>query len=48
MKTLAGLIQKMIKKDGVETADNILAGMLLVHKDYFKLRDEIERYLRDN
>jgi hypothetical protein len=47
MKTLVSAINKLIKKVGTETADNILAGMMLVHKDYFKLMDEIERYLKD-
>jgi predicted O-methyltransferase YrrM len=48
MKTLLSEIQKLIKKCGIETADNIVAGMLLVHKDYFKLTAEIERYLKEN
>ena len=48
MKTLVGLIQKMAKKYGTETADNVLAGMMLVKKDYFSLMAEIERYLNEN
>lgn len=48
MKTLVGLIQKMVKKFGVETTDNVIAGMLLVKKDYFNLMDEIERYLKED
>lgn len=48
MKTLVGLIQKMVKKYGVETTDNVIAGMLLVKKDYFSLMNEVERYLKEN
>lgn len=47
MKTLIDGINKLVKKEGKETADNILAGMLLIHKDYFKLKKAIEDYLAD-
>lgn len=47
MKTLISMINKLVKAKGAEAADNILAGMMLVHKDYFKLMNEIERYLKD-
>ena len=45
--TLVGLIKKMAKKYGTERADNMLAGMMMVHKDYFKIKTEIERYLKE-
>lgn len=48
MKTLVSVISKLIKKVGAETADNIIAGMMLVKKDYFSLMDEIERYVKEN
>jgi len=46
-KTLVCSINKLVKKHGSETADNIIAGMMLIHKDYFSLMAAIDRYLRD-
>ena len=47
MKTVVGLIKKLAKKEGTESADNILAGMLIVHKDYFSLKKALAEYLKD-
>ncbi|MBU7006317.1 hypothetical protein [Phosphitispora fastidiosa] len=41
--TLVGIVQKLAKKMGTEEADNLVAGVLLVKKDYFSLKDELVR-----
>ncbi len=45
MMNLVGLIGKMAKKFGTERADNILAGMLLIHKSYYELKAVMEKFL---
>lgn len=46
--TLVGLVKRMTKKYGIEKADNIVAGMMLIHKDYVSLRQAIIKYLQAN
>jgi len=43
---LITLIKKLIKLKGSESADNIIGGMLLIHKDYFSLKQAIQEYLQ--
>ena len=43
---LVQLIKKLIKKVGSETADDVLCGMMTVHKGYFQLKKAIEDYLK--
>ena len=45
MKSLVVAIKHLIKKEGSEAADNILCGMLMIHKDYHSLKQAIEDYL---
>lgn len=44
-ETLVTLIKKLIKKVGSETADNALAGMLIIKPDYFALKRMLKEYL---
>ena len=44
---LVQLIKKLIQKSGSASADDILCGMMTVHKGYFELKRAIENYLKD-
>jgi hypothetical protein len=46
--SLVALANKMAKRYGTESANNIIAGMMLVKKDYLSLTREMERYLKEN
>ena len=49
-QNLIGLIKKLDKVLGSEEADNTLAGMLIMlrcGKDYFWIKDEIQRILKE-
>jgi hypothetical protein len=43
---LISLIERLKKKEGHDIADSMLAGILLVKKDYFLIKAEIERILK--
>jgi len=44
---LVQLIKRLFKKVGSETADDVLCGMMTIHKGYFELKKAIDNYLKD-
>lgn len=46
-RTLVSIVRELVETVGIERADNIIAGAMLIHKDYFSLRSALLETLEE-